>query len=203
MAKGATMSEPIRRDLPPTILPNLTYPAHYLADDFPMIEGKDFDDLVADIKDKGILNPIVLYDDGSGLKILDGRNRYRAAKTAGVTFTVKDYKTFTGTLEEAEAFVNSINNKRRHMNSMAIQAYLGKVIQRYPKLTNREIERMTGHSHVTVGKVKDKLVNPDKINPTTLKEFEGFKRKFEKWPEYLQSQFVRYYENEIRGILGL
>ena len=28
-------------------------------------------DLVADIKDKGILNPIVLYDDGSGTKILE------------------------------------------------------------------------------------------------------------------------------------
>jgi hypothetical protein len=202
MAKGATvMSE--RRDLPLTILPNFTYEAHYLADDFPMIEGKEFDDLVADIKDKGILNPIVLYDDGSGTKILDGRNRYRAAKTGGHSFTVKDYKTFTGTLEEAEAFVNSVNNKRRHMNSAAIQAYLTKVIQRYPKMTNREVERMTGHSHVTVGKVKDKLVNPDKINPTTLKEFEALKRKFEKWPEYLQSQFIRYYENEIRGVLGL
>lgn len=110
----------------------------------------------------------------------------------------KDYEIFTGTLEQAEAFVNSINNKRRHMSSAMIQAYLTKVIQRYPRMKDREIERMTGHSHVTVGKTRYKLVNPDMIDARTLKEFDEFKKKFaQKWPEYLRVQFVRYFENDI------
>jgi hypothetical protein len=65
-------------------------------------------------------------------------------------------------------------------------------------MKDREIERMTGHSHVTVGKARYKLVNPDMIDARTLKEFDEFKKKFaQKWPEYLRVQFVRYFENDI------
>ncbi|WP_127142864.1 Spo0J and IME4 domain-containing protein [Pelagibacterium montanilacus] len=53
---------------------------HPLADLFPLIEGREFDELVADVKAHGVLEPVVIHDD----KILDGRNRYRAALAAGV-----------------------------------------------------------------------------------------------------------------------
>lgn len=53
---------------------------HPLANLFPLIEGREFDELVADIGENGLLEPIVLLDG----KILDGRNRYRAAVAAGV-----------------------------------------------------------------------------------------------------------------------
>jgi ParB-like chromosome segregation protein Spo0J len=49
---------------------------HDLAAMMDLIEGRAFEDLKADIATQGILQPIVLYEG----KILDGRNRYRAAK---------------------------------------------------------------------------------------------------------------------------
>jgi hypothetical protein len=52
------------------------YVAHPLATTFPMIEGTPMEELKADIRNHGILEPIRLYQ---GM-ILDGRNRYAAAK---------------------------------------------------------------------------------------------------------------------------
>jgi hypothetical protein len=56
-------------------------PFHPLADVLPLIESAEFDRLVADIREQGLLNPITVCDG----KILDGRNRYRACRAAGVT----------------------------------------------------------------------------------------------------------------------
>jgi ParB-like chromosome segregation protein Spo0J len=58
----------------------MNYKFHPLADVLPLIEGAEFERLVADIATNGLLNAITIHDD----MILDGRNRERACRAAGV-----------------------------------------------------------------------------------------------------------------------
>lgn len=79
---------------------------HPLAQLFPMIEGAEFTALVEDVKTNGVRRAVVLFE---GM-ILDGRNRYMAARDAGVGYPVVE---FTG--PDPVAFVVSENLRRRHM----------------------------------------------------------------------------------------
>jgi hypothetical protein len=81
---------------------------HPLADIFPMLEGKDFADLVTDIKANGLHKKITLHPDG---KILDGRNRYRACLKAGVE---PRFWTYNG--NDPAGYVVSMNIKRRMLD---------------------------------------------------------------------------------------
>jgi hypothetical protein len=60
---------------------------HPVADMFPMIEGKEFEDLCRDIQGSGLQNPIVTLN---GV-LLDGRNRMRACAKVGVEPTYAQY----------------------------------------------------------------------------------------------------------------
>jgi N6-adenosine-specific RNA methylase IME4 len=79
---------------------------HPYAEIFPLIEGDEFDALVADIKQYGLTDPIVELDD----MILDGRNRYRACIKASLPIQTTKY---TG--DDPLAYVLSKNLKRRHL----------------------------------------------------------------------------------------
>jgi ParB-like chromosome segregation protein Spo0J len=83
-----------------------TYEFHPLANVLPLIEGAEFDRLVADIAEHGLHNPMTVYEG----KILDGRNRERACRAAGVE---PQYVEFGG--KDPAAFVLSQNLARRHL----------------------------------------------------------------------------------------
>jgi N6-adenosine-specific RNA methylase IME4 len=80
--------------------------SHKFADIFPMVEGEQAEQLKLDIKENGLIQPIVLFEG----KILDGRNRYKASKELGLT---PKFETYTG--EKPLEFVISGNLKRRHL----------------------------------------------------------------------------------------
>lgn len=81
---------------------------HEAANFFPLMEGADFESLVADIKKHGrLIEPIWTL----GGKILDGRNRYRACVVAGVKPTFREWK---GDVDPFD-FVSSANLERRQL----------------------------------------------------------------------------------------
>lgn len=81
---------------------------HEYAGIYDLLEGAEFEALVADIKANGLRLPIILHTDG---RILDGRNRYRACAAAGVE---PRYEQWDG-VGLACDFVRSLNHSRRHL----------------------------------------------------------------------------------------
>jgi len=80
---------------------------HEIANIFPLMEGTEFETLIKDIKENGLIEPIYLFEG----KIIDGRNRYLACQEAGIEPRFEEY---TGTAPIK--FVVSKNLHRRHLN---------------------------------------------------------------------------------------
>jgi hypothetical protein len=96
----------------------MTYEFHPLADIFPLIEGQAYQDLMADVLRHGVREPVWLHEG----RILDGRNRYRAATAVGVKFETRTYEG-----NEAAAFVVSLNLHRRHLSESQRAAVAAKL----------------------------------------------------------------------------
>ena len=81
---------------------------HQIADLFPLMEGEQFKNFIADIKENGLMNPIYVYEG----QILDGRNRYNACLKLGIEPRCVEY---TG--DDPISFIFSSNLHRRHLNA--------------------------------------------------------------------------------------
>jgi ParB-like chromosome segregation protein Spo0J len=131
---------------------------HPLADMFPLMEGEEFDALVADIKTHKLREKIILYD---GM-ILDGRNRYRALVALGA-----DLKTIRECCEAPccidnhhggpTAYVISANIHRRHLNAEQKREIIAKLIKADPSKSDRQIAKQAKVDHKTVGAARVEL----------------------------------------------
>lgn len=93
---------------------------HALANLFPLLEGREFDELVADIKTNGLHEPIWIYQG----EILDGRNRYRACIAGGVEVRTREYMG-----DSPVAFVWSLNGTRRQLNKSQLAMIAVKMLE--------------------------------------------------------------------------
>jgi len=105
--------------------------AHNYADIFPLMSSKEFNELKRDIKENGLLEPILLYEG----KILDGRNRYNASQAVGVEIKTREY-TGTNPLQ----YVMSTNLKRRHLTDSQ-KAIVGRRYVKYYSILARKRQR--------------------------------------------------------------
>jgi ParB-like nuclease family protein len=127
---------------------------HPIAEMFPMMSGEELDELAADIKANGLLNPIIKDSDGS---IIDGRNRWEACRRAGI---VPTFETFKG--KDPIAFIVSNNITRRHLTKAQRAMYAAKakngLVPREPlsfigsRGTIREFEEHLKVSHTGIAK---------------------------------------------------
>jgi ParB-like chromosome segregation protein Spo0J len=115
---------------------------HPIADEWPLLDGSAFVSLVASVEKHGVQVPGWLYEG----KILDGRNRYRAAEAAGVA--MDRWHTFEGTEEEARELARLLNDERRHLTREDRAAWVTKL--RAKGMSTRAIADAVGTSRETV-----------------------------------------------------
>jgi ParB-like chromosome segregation protein Spo0J len=91
-----------------TILPgDGVYRPHPYAELFPKLDGRALAELIEDIRQHGVREPIVMLD---GM-VLDGRNRYLAAREAGRLIPTRDFEG-----DDPLGYVISLNVHRRHLS---------------------------------------------------------------------------------------
>jgi len=125
---------------------------HPLANLFPLMEGQEFAEFAADIRAKGLREPVVLFED----KILDGRNRYRASIEAGVECR---FETYQGT--GPVGYVVSLNLRRRHLDESQRAMVAAKLAtlrlganQHTEGPSNEEASRLLNVGHASVERAK-------------------------------------------------
>src|SRR5262245_47499873 len=140
---------------------------HPLADIFPLMEGEEFDALVADIKKNGLREKIDLHQG----KIVDGRNRYRALQRLGVDPDDKYFRkaiyahAIGGEIapherdndERVLAYVISKNIHRRHLTAEQKRDLIAKLIKAQPEKSDRQIAKQAKVDHKTVGAARTEL----------------------------------------------
>jgi N6-adenosine-specific RNA methylase IME4 len=122
-------------------------PVHPAAKLFPLIEGDEFAALASDIQKHGLQHPIVLVRDKEhGVCVLDGRNRLRACKKAGVTPTHEWYGK-----DDPVGYVVSTNIARRHLTPSQLARLGADVEELYAKEAAQK-QRQEGAKQAKRGK---------------------------------------------------
>jgi hypothetical protein len=133
------------------------YLPHPLAEEYPLMEGEEFELLVKDIEDNGLIEAIILHEG----KILDGRNRYNACRKIKFKFGSKDFRNLPSD-KDPLLFVESKNWHRRHLTQEQKRDRITKLLVQRPNVSDRLIASIARVSHHTVADVRRKLVGePD------------------------------------------
>jgi hypothetical protein len=144
--------------------------SHPVANIFPLMEGAEFDALVADIKANGLREKIDLYEG----KIVDGRNRYLALQRLEIDPSADPTKYFRKALyahttggeiaphkqnndDRVRAYVISKNIHRRHLTPEQKRDLIAKLIKAQPEKSDRQIAGTIKASPTTVGTVRAKM----------------------------------------------
>jgi ParB-like chromosome segregation protein Spo0J len=163
---------------------------HPLAGLFPLMEGAEFDALVADIKANGLREPIILFEG----KILDGRNRYRACLEAGIE-PHHHPLVIASKIENdeivARTYVISKNIHRRHLTAEQKRELLVKLVAAQPEKSDRTIAREAKVDHKQVSRARRKAEATGAAAPVEKRTgADGKARKAHKIPAKKKSHVI-------------
>jgi len=160
----------------------------------------------------GLEQKLIIYNgNADGTKdpwrLLDGRNRRKALKELGVEITVGMVEAFEGTYADAKAKVYALNFARRQLsakeqrdvikNELDEQGGLEAITAK--RTSARQIAKIVGCSHNTVGKVIEELQNPKE-----LAKFKEWKTAWNKdLTEEQRLEFVRENAVDLRDLLSM
>ena len=143
---------------------------------FHLYEGERLEDMIASVKEHGILNPVIVQKIDGGYEMLSGHNRMNAAKLAGLKEVPAIVKTGLSE-EEAYVYVIETNLMQRSFSDLLISEKAAVLKARYEKESCQgrrndiieEIARMEGKEvPVTCGHGDQRLNTRDMIG----KEYE-------------------------------
>jgi ParB-like chromosome segregation protein Spo0J len=137
---------------------------HPLADIFPLMEGAEFDELVADIKAHGLRDPICMYEG----QIVDGRNRYRALQRieGSPEGNPNHFRVMTLKTDKAvKNYIISKNIHRRHLKAEDRQKFLVELVKTSPEKSDRQLAKEAGTTHPTIAKARKQAEATGKALP--------------------------------------
>lgn len=100
---------------------------------FEMYSGERLEDMIASIRENGVLSPIIVQPDGDGYEILIGHNRWNASKIAGLP-TVPSIVKQGLSEDEAEMYVIESNLIQRSFSDLKISEQAAVVASRHSKM---------------------------------------------------------------------
>jgi len=134
------------------------YEFHELAKIFPLINDEELRELAEDIKKQGLIYPITIYEG----KILDGRNRWLAAKQCGYQFLEHNFKPLPDYREPKE-FVISTNIRRRNLSTKRKRELLAELIKDDPTKSDRQIAAIANVDNKTATAVRKEMEEREEI----------------------------------------
>ena len=120
------------------------YRVHPAAAVFPIMSGREFDELVADVRANGLREPVVV----SGDQLIDGRNRVRACAAAGVVPEVRELERGT----DVASWVMSVNVHRRHLDASQRALLASRLSALSGEVTLSQAGEMMGVSRASVAR---------------------------------------------------
>ena len=143
---------------------------------FHLYEGERLEDMIASVKEHGILNPVIVQKIDGGYEMLSGHNRMNAAKLVGLKEVPAIVKTDLSE-EEAYVYVIETNLMQRSFSDLLISEKAAVLKARYEKESCQgrrndiieEIARLEGKEvEVTRGHGDHRMITRDTIG----KEYE-------------------------------
>lgn len=133
---------------------------HPAADLFPMVEGDELAELCADIKERGLQQPIVIWRDGT---VLDGRNRLVACYRTNQEVVLEKYEG-----DDPVQFSLSANLHRRHLNPgqrAVVALKVRELLQ--PAAKERQVAQLKQNQEPTVSAdLRERDQQPAPLPPT-------------------------------------